>query len=76
MQENLDSSRDIENGDKGALGNGGTTLSKVEIKESVFIVTGMTCASCSSAIEKHLKSLEGIQEVNVSLLTNKALIKY
>jgi len=36
----------------------------------------MTCASCSGAIEKHFNSLEGIKSIAVSLMTNKALVRY
>ena len=48
-----------------------------KIKESTFIVKGMTCAACSGAIENYFgNSLPGIISCNVSLLTNKAQIKY
>jgi P-type Cu+ transporter len=47
------------------------------VKESVFVVRGMTCASCSGAIEKHFKTaVEGALSINISLLTNKAVIKH
>ncbi|MDO4976050.1 MAG: heavy metal translocating P-type ATPase [Eubacteriales bacterium] len=35
-----------------------------------FSVTGMTCAACSAHVEKAAKSVEGVTEVSVSLLTN------
>lgn len=48
-----------------------------KIKESVFIVKGMTCAACSGSIERYFnKNLGGIKNCSVSLLTNKAAIKY
>lgn len=47
-----------------------------QIKTSSFIVTGMTCAACSGAIEKHLKSVEGVTSVQVSLLTHKASVTH
>lgn len=46
------------------------------IKNVQLIITGMTCASCQNTIESHLKSLEGITSVTVSLLTHKATIQY
>ncbi len=35
-----------------------------------FSVTGMTCAACSAHVEKAAKSVDGVKEVAVSLLTN------
>ena len=35
-----------------------------------FSVTGMSCSACSSAVERSVKSLDGIINVEVSLLTN------
>ena len=35
-----------------------------------FIVEGMTCASCQSNVEKAIKKLNGVSEVNVNLLRN------
>ena len=37
-----------------------------------FRVEGMTCANCSGRVERVLKRLEGISEVNVNLATEKA----
>uniref|UniRef100_A0AAY4C1F5 Copper-transporting ATPase 2 n=1 Tax=Denticeps clupeoides TaxID=299321 RepID=A0AAY4C1F5_9TELE len=39
-------------------------------------VTGMTCASCVSNIERSLLKHRGIQEASVSLATNKAHVKF
>jgi copper chaperone CopZ len=36
----------------------------------------MTCAACTGTIESHLKSLEGVVEATVSLLTHIANIQY
>lgn len=35
-----------------------------------FDVSGMTCAACSLAVEKSVKKIHGVKNVNVSLLTN------
>lgn len=45
------------------------------IKEEYFI-DGMTCASCSSTIEKATRKLDGVEESNVNLTTNKMTIVY
>ena len=48
-----------------------------QFKESIFIITGMTCTNCSSAIENHFNtSVEGAISISVSLMTNKAVIKH
>ncbi|EGF99068.1 uncharacterized protein MELLADRAFT_40440 [Melampsora larici-populina 98AG31] len=39
-------------------------------------VLGMTCASCSSTIERQIGSLDGIQQVSVALLAQSAAIQY
>ncbi len=41
-----------------------------------FRVTGMSCSACSSAVERSVKSLEGIKNVEVSLLTNSMTAEY
>jgi Cu2+-exporting ATPase len=35
-----------------------------------FNVTGMSCAACSSRVEKAVSKVEGVQSCSVSLLTN------
>lgn len=35
-----------------------------------YCVTGMTCAACSAHVEKAVRSVEGVEDVTVSLLTN------
>ena len=49
---------------------------KSTTKQSTFLVTGMTCSSCTGAIEKHIKSLPGALDINISLLTNRAIISH
>ena len=36
----------------------------------------MTCSSCSSAIEQHLKEAPGILELSISLLSGKAEVRF
>lgn len=41
-----------------------------------FNVTGMTCSACSASVERNVKKLDGVKEVNVSLLTNSMTVDY
>ena len=41
-----------------------------------FDIQGMSCAACSSRIEKSVSKLEGIHQVNVNLLTNHMQVDY
>ncbi|MGI5893568.1 MAG: heavy metal translocating P-type ATPase [Candidatus Merdivicinus sp.] len=41
-----------------------------------FRITGMSCAACSSHVEKSVRKLPGIEEVTVSLLTNSMTVQY
>jgi Cu+-exporting ATPase len=45
-------------------------------KKISLSIEGMTCASCAARIEKSLKALKGVREVNVNLATEKANILY
>lgn len=44
--------------------------------ETTLKITGMTCASCSAAVEKAINQLSGTSDVNVNIATNKATFKY
>ena len=46
------------------------------MKKEKFDVQGMTCSSCSSHVEKAVCKLEGIQKVNVNLLSNNMIVEY
>lgn len=39
-------------------------------------ITGMSCSACSSRIEKVVGRMEGVEEITVNLLTNKAQVNY
>ena len=41
-----------------------------------FDIQGMTCSSCSSHVEKAVKKLGGIHNVNVNLLSNNMIVEY
>ncbi|NLW51888.1 MAG: heavy metal translocating P-type ATPase [Tissierellia bacterium] len=41
-----------------------------------FDVNGMTCSACSLAVEKSVKKIDGVKDVNVSLLTNSMHVDY
>ncbi len=41
-----------------------------------FEVSGMTCTACSAHVEKAVCKLPGVQEVNVSLMTNSMQVDY
>ena len=45
-------------------------------KKVILGIDGMTCASCSSIIEKVVGKLEGVYSVSVNLTTNTAQIEY
>ncbi|MBA4347999.1 MAG: heavy metal translocating P-type ATPase [Clostridiales bacterium] len=46
------------------------------LKRAELGVDGMTCASCSSAVERALKKLDGVSEASVNLATNRAAFSY
>ncbi|HSL93650.1 MAG TPA: heavy metal translocating P-type ATPase, partial [Bacillota bacterium] len=48
----------------------------VEKKKALFNVKGMTCAACSSRVEKGLKSAKGVSHAAVNLAAENANIEY
>ena len=46
------------------------------MEKVAYEVTGMTCTACSSAVEKNVKKLEGVDSVSVSLMTNGMMVEY
>jgi P-type Cu+ transporter len=52
------------------------TATPIPSQRVTLNVTGMTCAACSARIQKKLNKLEGIQEANVNLATEKANIRF
>lgn len=41
-----------------------------------YDVTGMSCAACVANVEKAVKKLDGVQKVNVNLMTNSMVVDY
>lgn len=41
-----------------------------------FNITGMTCSSCSSHVEKAVIKLDGVKNVNVNLLSNSMIVEF
>lgn len=41
-----------------------------------YTISGMSCAACSSAVERVTRKMEGVQESNVNLTTGKMTITY
>lgn len=54
----------------------GKEARKITMKKAKFDIQGMTCSSCSSHVEKAVSKLEGIQNVNVNLLSNNMTVNY
>lgn len=46
------------------------------MKEEVYEIHGMSCASCSSAVERVTRKLEGVERSDVNLTTGKMNIVY
>lgn len=49
---------------------------KIPVRQATFTIEGMTCASCSMRVEKGLKKVPGVQDAQVNLATEKALVTY
>ncbi|KAL9867612.1 copper-transporting ATPase 2 isoform 5-T7 [Geothlypis trichas] len=56
--------------------DGSNQLSGTTEEKCVLQITGMTCASCVSTIERNLQKEDGIVSVLVALMAGKAEIKY
>ncbi|XP_014781705.1 copper-transporting ATPase 1 isoform X2 [Octopus bimaculoides] len=51
-------------------------LENIEYEKCFFVVTGMTCASCVALIENNISKVEGVKNVLVALMSQKAEVKY
>lgn len=45
-------------------------------RKVAFMVSGMTCAACSSRIDKRLNTAEGVRRATVNLALGKAMVEY
>ncbi len=45
-------------------------------KKETFDVIGMTCAACQAAVDRSVRKLEGVEMVDVSLLSNTMKVEY
>lgn len=46
------------------------------MKNKTYKIEGMTCAACSSAVERAFRKVEGAEQVNVNLATEKMSIQF
>ena len=46
------------------------------MREEIYLIEGMSCAACSSAVERVTRKLEGVERSDVNLTTNKMIIYY
>ena len=46
------------------------------MRKELLDITGMSCSACSSRIEKVVGRMDGVEEIAVNLLTNKAQVSY
>lgn len=44
--------------------------------KKVFNITGMSCAACSTRVEKRVSALEGMESVQVNLLKNTMSVTF
>ena len=46
------------------------------MKKETYDVTGMSCAACSSRVEKAVSGQNGVRQVSVNLLKNSMVVEY
>lgn len=46
------------------------------MRKDLFDITGMSCSSCSTRIEKVVGKMQGVEQISVNLLKNNAHISY
>ena len=48
------------------------TATQSELEHTDFSLSGMSCATCASTIEKHLEDVDGVEEASVNFATERA----
>ncbi|WP_270647100.1 heavy metal translocating P-type ATPase [Paeniclostridium hominis] len=48
----------------------------VNTQKDSYQITGMTCASCAKAVERAVKKIDGVEDQNVNIATEKMTIQY
>ena len=51
-------------------------MTEKSIKKTEIKISGMSCASCALNVEKSLKGLDGVEEAQVNIGTEKATVEY
>ncbi len=51
-------------------------IADTPVERITLPITGMTCANCSATIERNLKKMPGVTEVNVNYATEKASVAF
>ena len=48
----------------------------MSLKNSVYAISGMSCAACSSAVQRVVSRLDGVKSCEVNLITEKMTVVY
>ncbi len=49
---------------------------EVPLVSKTLLIEGMTCAACSTRVDKVLNKIDGVVKANVNLSTNKAIVEF
>ncbi|KAE8383581.1 copper-transporting ATPase [Aspergillus bertholletiae] len=60
----------------GQLGDTTTATKESAVSTTTLAIEGMTCGACTSAVEGGLKEVTGVKSVNVSLLSERAVVEH
>lgn len=52
------------------------TAGVIYLKKEILTVTGMTCAACARAVERHVSRVPGVVSASVNLATEKLTVEY